>query len=191
MRKKLIVILLAGLMFFTPALLAETVYKSTDAQGNTVFTDLPTPDSQKINIQPAQTYSLPSPPPPNGEGENGKLEKLKDFLDNSSESRYEVSILSPQDKETLSTDIHSFTVSISVNPQLKEGDKIQLLLNGEPYGEPSTSTDIVVSPDVRLPRGSYQLQARVVSGENPSTIKGESSTITFYQFRKSILVPRS
>lgn len=181
MKKKLISFFLIGLIFFTPALLAETVYKSTDAQGNTVFTDHPTADSQKIDIQPAQTYNL-SPPPREEEQPNS----LNNLLDN---THYNVKILSPEDKHTFSTDIHSFTISLSVEPQLREGDKIQLLLNGTPYGSLYSTPEITITPDVRLSRGSYQVQARVVSEDNPSKIKGESDTITFYQFRKSILVP--
>lgn len=180
MKRKLIATFFINLIFFTPVLLAETVYKATDAEGNTIFTDLPTPNSQKIEVQPIQTFSLPSP---------SASENSDNDLENPAPSRYDVSILSPQDKQTLSTDIQSFTVSVSVNPALAENDKIQLLLNGEPYGDPSHSTDITISPDVRLARGSYQLQARVISGDDPRKIKGESSTITFYQFRKSILIP--
>jgi hypothetical protein len=181
MKKKLITILLTGLIFFTPSLWADTVYKSIDAQGNTVFTDLPTPDSQKIDIQPAQTYNLP--PPSSKEEQRDQSDTLFD------NTHYNVQILSPEDKHTFSTDIHSFTVSLSVEPSLRGGDKIQLLLNGEPYGSLYSTTDITITPDVRLARGSYQIQARVVSENNPSKIKGESATITFYQFRKSILVP--
>lgn len=182
MSKKFIFILTTGLLFFTPLLLANTVYKGTDDQGNTVFSDQPTLDSQKIEIQSPQTYS---PPPLPIDNQNSAHTKRA-----VEEIHYQVSILKPENKETLPTSTQSFQVLLSINPELEKGDKIQLLLNGEPYGSLYSTTNITVSPDIRLSRGSYELQARVVSEKNPTEIKGESSTIIFYQFRKSILVPR-
>lgn len=182
MKKKLVFLFLVELIFFVPTLLAETVYKSTDAQGNTIFTDSPTPDSQKIEIQPAQTYNLP----PRQE----EAQEPNESNDLPTDTHYKVKILSPENKHTFSTDIHSFTLSLSVDPALKDNDKIQVLLNATPLNSLYDTTEITVTPDVRLSRGSYQIQARVVSENDPSKIKGESGTVTVYQFRKSILLPR-
>lgn len=185
MSKHFILILAMGLMFFTPFLLADTVYKGTDAQGNTVFSDQPALDSQnseKIEIQSTQTYNPPPLPFHNQETKN-----TENAVE---ETHYQVSIIKPQDKETLPSSTQSFDVTLSIDPQLQKEDKIQLLLNGEPYGSLYDTTNITISPDIRLSRGSYELQARVVSEKDPNKIKGESSAITFYQFRKSILIPR-
>ena len=159
---------------------AETVYKSTHAQGVPEFSDLPTPNSQTIEVQPAQTYSPP---------DYSKILNAVDAKIDKESVHYQISITQPENEHNFTTDTHSFPVSVSVEPALKKGDKIQLLLNGQPTGPLYSSTQMTVNPPERLPRGSYQLQARVVSEADPKIIKGESSTITFYQFRKTILAP--
>lgn len=157
------------------AALAETVYRGTDSDGNVIFSDQPLPNGQRIEIQPAQTYS--SPPLPKTNPSNNSTSKQVQ------ETRYEINILEPQNNQTLTTDIQSVPVALSVVPNLQKGDKIRLLVNGKQYGALTDSLNITID---RLDRGSYQLKAEVVSEADPSKIKGESNSITFYQRRTSI-----
>lgn len=151
----------------------ETVYKGVDANGNPIFSDQPLPGGEKINIQPAQTYT-PVPVPQNNDT-NASTQPQ--------EIHYEVSITQPQNDETITTDVVSIPVVLSVTPALQQGDKIRLLLNGQPYGALTDSLSITLG---RLDRGTYIVKAEVVAEADPTKIKGESNSVTFYQKRTSI-----
>lgn len=172
--KNLILALFISLVVFSQAGFTETVYKGKDADGNVLFSDKPLPDSEKIEIKPAQTYT-PAPLPK--DGSKNKSEGPAEV------SHYEVSILEPANDQTMTTDIQSVRVSISVRPELQKGDKVQLFLNGKPFGQLSDSLNFALP---RLDRGSYEVKARVVSEKDPAKVKGESAPITFFQRRTSV-----
>lgn len=184
--KRFFIIFLACILVSKTLFAAADVYKSTDAQGNTSFSDSPSPNSEKIQVQPVQ--SIPSPPPvsvsessdpTNGENENADI------------TNYTIEITQPKNGDVLSTDLTSIDVSCSIDPSLNKKDRIQFLLNGEPYGSLSTSTSIsMTSPEGRMSRGEYSVQALVVSAEDPTKVKGQSDVVTVYQRRHSILLPK-
>ena len=91
--------------------------------------------------------------------------------------------MEPQNNQTFTTDIQRITVSLSIQPELAADDRIQILLNNEPYG-PLTHTPLFTLE--ALPRGSYQLQAQVVAKNDPKHPKASSPIITFYQKRAMI-----
>lgn len=163
-------ITLITLVFFTQALSAD-VYKGTDSSGKTIYSDKPFENSEKIEVDLSPTYS--SPPV------NTKLEPTQK---NTKPIAYQVEILQPTQDQTFTTDINSISVKVSVTPALQKGDKIQLLLNGQPHGEPSETTTFTLES---LFRGAYTVQAQVISSNSQSPL-ATSATVTFYQKRTSI-----
>lgn len=161
-------------MLYSQAGFTETVYKGKDADGNVLFSDKPLPDSEKIEIKPAQTYT-PAPLPK--DGSKNKSEEPAEV------SHYEVNIIEPQNDQTMTTDIQSVRVSLSVKPDLQKGDKVQVFLNGKPFGQLSDSLNFALP---RLDRGAYVLKAQIVSEKDPAKVKGESAPITFFQRRTSV-----
>lgn len=157
------------LAIFAQALFAETVYRQKDANGTTSFSDQPLPQGEAIDISPAQTYS--TPPINNAYAQPSEKQTTE-------VTSYQVHLLSPSQNQTITTDIQNIAVQASVNPALTGEDKIQFLLNGQPYGTPSAQPNTTLEA---LSRGEYQLKAQVVSASG--AIKGESETVTFYQKR--------
>jgi len=162
--------LLSTLVLHAPVSLAD-VYKGKDSSGNTIYSDKPFAGAEKIEVAPGTTYS--SPPV------SAQLEPTK----KTEEVAYQLSIVSPSQDQTFTTDIKSITVSVSINPSLQAGDKIQLLLNGQPHGNASDATTFTLDS---LFRGSYTVQALVINEKHPNVPVAKSNQVTFYQRRTSV-----
>lgn len=162
---------LVALMAFPLVPLADTVYKGKDDNGKPIYSDKPFAGSEQIEVTAPQTYSpapitTPLDPPT-------VVKKVN----------YSVSIVAPQPEETFTTDINSIEVKVSVTPALQTGDKIQLLLNGQPYGTASEATTFTLQS---LFRGAYRVQAQVYTAQNPNQPAAQSNEVTFYQKRAMI-----
>jgi hypothetical protein len=97
--------------------------------------------------------------------------------------QYTIQITDPTSEQTFQNSTQELPVTVSVTPSLEEGDQIQIYADGNPAGQPSSSTTITIP---WLPRGSHTLQARVIQ---PAGKGAESETITIYQQRTTPLLP--
>ncbi len=168
--KQLSFYLLAVLVLFAQALTAETVYKGTDANGRTIYSDQPFPNSEKITIT-----TTPNPPPANKPIQSTNTKPAhQEVLD------YKVSITEPTDQQTFTNDITSIEVKVSITPKLAPNDRIHLEINGEPFGEYSQATNFVLN---QFPRGTYLIQAVITSADYLKTPIAKSQTVTIYQQR--------
>lgn len=93
---------------------AETVYKTTNPDGSTNFTDRKSLDSEKVKINKTQTYKAPSTP---------SLPLVRKKL--SPSVSYTIQIVRPaQNADFINTD--SVPVSILMQPKLNTGDGHQI-----------------------------------------------------------------
>ena len=123
--------LLCGVLLATPAL--AQIYKTTDADGNVVFTDQPPTNStttESIELPPTNT----TPPPPviapiNPRPSPEAAEPIP----------VEVSINSPANETTIPMGGGIFDVSAAASPPLSSGQTLQLLMDGTPQGPPQTT----------------------------------------------------
>lgn len=69
MSKKLLLLplLISGLCLSTLSVMAQQVYRSTDAQGNVVFSDTPAEGSEAVNIDTPNIADSVETPPPSSE----------------------------------------------------------------------------------------------------------------------------
>lgn len=168
--KTLCYFLLSTLVLYAPVSLAD-VYKGKDSSGNTIFSDKPFSGAQKMEVPQGTTYT--SPPVTSQLEHTKKTEPVA----------YQLSIISPSQDQTFTTDIKTITVSVSITPPLQAGDKIQLLLNGQPYGTPNDATAFTLES---LFRGAYKVQAQVINEAHPNVPVAQSNEVTFYQRRTSV-----
>ena len=152
-----------------PLLVHAAVYKRRDAQGNVYFSDQPSEGSKQLKLpppsvvhQPPPTQAPPaqqpfSPFPPPGAPEPYKTIQFKE----------------PVDQQTFQNQ-RKIVVKLNIEPSLKEGDKVQLFLNGHPIGQPIVSTQFVLQ---QLNRGEHQLQAAIVDRNGQVIKKSRSITI--------------
>jgi len=146
--------LLSLLLIISLPALAE-IYKYTDAQGNTVFTNQPPEGVQAdtVDLPPANTVNIrtPEPPPP-----------LPDRQQNQ-RAPYETLMLSGiPDAEALRANNGTFVVSALLEPSLQPGHTLRFLLDGIPQAAPSPATSLQLN---NIERGDHRLQVEVLAGE--------------------------
>lgn len=148
-------LLLLAMLLACFSSMADSIYRTTDADGNVVFTDAPTAtsrpaeavDVQRTNtIAPIQITPLPETNAPGAEGAVAPL--------------YTVTITSPANETSFPMGPGNFSVSVSVRPALKKYEGLQLFLNGVPWGTPQRDTmwDLI-----NVFRGQQDLTVAVVN----------------------------
>lgn len=130
-RLLLLAMLLAS---FTSA--ADSIYRTTDAEGNVVFTDAPNASSrpaEQIEIQRTNTVEPPTsaPPPDSSTFETPEEEAAQP---------YTVTITNPADETSFPMGPGNFSVSVRVSPALQKYQGLQLFVDGEAWGSPQRDT---------------------------------------------------
>jgi hypothetical protein len=130
-RLLLLAVLLGPLLGATEASAAETasgkIYRTTDAQGNVLWTDTPPANAaaaERVELQQTNT----APPPPSRPAVAAPSDNDADAVSHS------VSIASPPDETSLPMGPGNFSVSVRIYPPLKKYESLQLFMDGEPWG---------------------------------------------------------
>jgi hypothetical protein len=97
---------------------------------------------------------------------------------------YQLSIVNPGSDTTVFSDPGNVLVQAAIVPHLANGDQVELLVDGEPAGPPSTTLDFSLSG---IPRGQHLLQARVI--DSTGNVDAISPSSTFYVWQASRLFP--
>ena len=142
------------------------IYKYTDANGNTAYSNQP-PDGVKTQtvelpplntVEPQVTPTSPAPtqankPPP----------KAYETLE----------LTGLPTTEALRANNGTFTVNVLINPRLQAPHRLRLLLDNQPYDQPSNVPSLQL---VNIDRGEHSLAVQVIDGE---TLIQQSPSITF------------
>jgi hypothetical protein len=96
---------------------------------------------------------------------------------------YEIAIVQPADDETVHDNLGNVTVQVAVSPGLAQGNRIVLLLDGQPVAQ-GAATGFALSG---IERGSHALQAQVV-GSGGATLAA-SPPVNFHMWQASKLFP--
>jgi hypothetical protein len=146
---------------------AAQIYKYTDANGNTAYSNQP-PDGT-----PAQAIELPplnSVEPPARRSENPASAPTQEAAPQAAYSTLELTDL-PTD-EALRANNGTFTVGVRIEPRLRSGHFMQLLVDGDPYGQPSNVPRFQV---VNIDRGEHSFSVVVRDAQG---IVQQSPTLT-------------
>jgi|TARA_R110002094_G_scaffold22046_17_gene34072 hypothetical protein len=128
-------LLLLSLLLSATVQANQPIYKSTDAQGNVVYTDKPPAEGtsreevklQRLNTQPAPEVRSAPPVPAGNNAAAADVQR-------------EVTITSPADQAVIPMGQQGdFTVEATTKPPLGAGEKLQLQIDGTPAGKPQTS----------------------------------------------------
>lgn len=143
------------------------IYKYTDANGNTVFTNQPPQgtNAEAVTLPPVNTVQSPPPPtmPGNSSNTGGAEQQVYSVLE----------ISNIPSEEALRANNGDFTVNVRIEPQLRIGDSLQLLVDGQPFGGRTNSLAFPIS---NLERGEHSLSVQAFSGDR---LIQQSPTITF------------
>lgn len=144
---------------------AAEIYKYTDANGNTVFTNQK-PEGQNaeaVNLPPTNTVEAQQPTRP-----------LESDNPEQAASRYSVLQLTDiPSEEALRANNGTFSVGVQLEPRLQPGHRLRLLLDGQPYGQASNVPRLQL---VNVDRGEHSLAVEVLSGDRQIQ---QSGTVTF------------
>jgi hypothetical protein len=168
------VVLLLPLCLTTTVLWAE-IYKWTDANGVVHFSDKPHPGAAQITLPPVQSFSTPPVP----------VEAAPTFQENqeaavASNENYTITTKEPEDLATIRNTQGYIPVSFVVEPELKNGDQIQLLLDGKPMGEPQASTVFALR---NIDRGTHTIEAQILNNAGEVVSTSEEITVFMQQPR--------
>jgi len=152
---------------------AADVYKSVDRDGNTVFSDIPSENAEKIEVR-----ELPTIP---------ALEQQPDRpVKAEPVARYNtLSITSPKNDETYFRSEGDLVVALQIQPRLASGDTVVLYLNSNEFLSGRSSTYSIPELD----RGTYQL--RVAIKDSADKIIMSTETVTFHLRQASIQNPQT
>lgn len=145
---------------------AAQIYKYTDAAGNTAYSNQP-PDGVKaepVELPPLNSVERQAPPAPP--------------VETSSRERplgaYEVlELTNLPTSEALRANNGTFTVNVLIKPRLQGPHLFRLLLDDQPYGQPS---NVPILQLVNIDRGTHNLAVQVIDGEN---VVQQSPSVTF------------
>lgn len=131
------------------------IYKYTDANGNTVFTDTPPEGQPRENIELPKTNSVtmqaPSTTP-------------SDTTDTASAAApySQLQLTDIPDDEAMRANNGTFSIGVKLQPRLASNHRLRLLLDGKPHGQPTSSTRLQVN---NADRGEHSLAVEVLNGD--------------------------
>lgn len=145
------------------------IYKYTDANGNTAYSNQP-PDgtkAEKVELPPLNRVDTvaPAPPPP--------AQPPSGLLKQNTAAYQTLQLTDLPDAEALRANNGTFTVGVRIEPRLQPGHLLQLLLDGKPYGQPANVPRLQLT---ELDRGEHSLAVQVL--QNQQSIQ-QSQTVTF------------
>ncbi|MGE8153781.1 DUF4124 domain-containing protein [Pseudomonas vancouverensis] len=135
---------------------AAQIYKYTDADGNTAYSNQP-PDgvkAQPLDLPPLNSVQTQSPGTP-----APALEERE-----KTHETYEVlQVTGLPANGAVRANNGTFTVNALIKPRLQDHHLLRLLLDDQPYGQPSNIPTLQL---VNLDRGEHRLAVQVIEGEN-------------------------
>jgi hypothetical protein len=155
------------------------VYKSTNADGEVIFSDQPSPGAEQVQLPELPTYSAPplrTPGRTSGAGQKPAAQSLYQSM----------VFTTPEDDATVRNNLGALSATVSLQPELNTrlGHRIQYYLDDVPQGTPVTTTSIGFT---NLDRGSHRVSASVVDNQGNAIIS--SDTVIFHLHRESINFP--
>lgn len=135
----------------------QPIFKWTDTNGNVHFSDTPHPGAEEIELLHTQTFTSPRRPSIS----RSDVEATNDV---------KITIVQPEDHATIRHPQGYLSLVLDVQPTLKNGNKIQVVLDGTPFGEPQESTFFALK---NISRGLHTLVAQIIDkkGKNIKTSK--------------------
>lgn len=135
---------------------AAQIYKYTDANGNTAYSNQP-PDgvqAQPVELPPLNRVEPQAPSAPQAPTAEQPQPPR---------NAYEILELAglPTD-EALRANNGTFTVNVLIKPRLQPPHQLRLLLDDQPYGQPS---NVPVLQLINIDRGEHRLAVQVIDGQ--------------------------
>ncbi|MDZ7788227.1 MAG: DUF4124 domain-containing protein [Halofilum sp. (in: g-proteobacteria)] len=177
--KRLLMILLPAALAAGPVAASE-IYRTTDADGNVVFTDEPpSENAEPVELDPLTTVK-PVEGEPDGASSAGTSGEEPDTPSNGISG---IAIAYPENEKGIRHNGGNVPFRVALEPEgatLPRGHQVEIILDGEPRGR-AASTQVTVSP---VERGPHTVRARII--DNAGQTRYESESVKFYLLRKAL-----
>ena len=151
------------------------IYKSTDEEGNVVFTDTPPPDTSTQQVELQRTNTAPPPP------DLPRATPSENSPEPEDPAAPQAIITAPANETTIPMGGGNFSVSAHVEPRLDRGQGLRLTMDGEPQGQPQASGFWDLT---NVFRGAHDLVVEVVEADG--TVVSSSAPVRVYVMRPSV-----
>jgi len=169
------------ILFLTASVTAfgqSAVYKTTDKDGNVVFTDAPpanSTQSEKVDIQRVNTTPAPKI------SEDPEPADVAPIAPDPKIVQQVVTIATPRNGETIPMGPGNFSVNVKVKPQLIAGQTLQLFMDGVPYSDPQRNATWAL---MHVFRGEHELTVGIMNDNGE--IISMSEPVTVFVLRPSV-----
>lgn len=169
------------------ALAQNAIYESVQ-NGSLAYSDVPSRDSHPYAVNGGNISNFASDNAtdnnhPKSSESNSASWSETPLVANASMVYQAITIVQPADQSTFQNQT-PIPVSVSIQPALKDGDTVQLLVDGAPYGSAQTGLQFTVKD---LIRGTHQIQVRILDKKGQSL--QVSPSITIFKQQPSVLLP--
>jgi len=163
---------------------AGAIYRTVDAQGNVVFTDVPPADdaASRVELPPSNTFETPKAAAPS-EGATGPGESAAEL-----DATYygTVEIVDPSNNEAIRANDGNMVVAVAVSPTLRGDHRLVLSIDGHDVDDGASARGVFSLSNVD--RGSHVAIAKVVNSSG--AVVTQSAPITFHMMRVAIGAPK-
>ena len=160
------------LFSFGEVLAGASVHRSLDEEGNPVFSDTPTADSEPVELKEVQTVPAES---------DLKFEYTPPVKE--AEKYTSLSITTPADDSAVRENAGNLEVSIASKPKLAPGHRALLYLDGSEVAQGAQTSFSLENLD----RGTHTLSVAIMAGDE---VLIESKPISFTLLRHSEQHPK-
>ena len=172
--------ILAMLLIAACATASAEVFRRTGPDGEVYFSDTPSPGSERVELGAAQSVTLPAIPRRSGAAENPG----GDVVEQASAPAYaQFEIVKPSHGQGVRANDGSVTVYLSLQPALRPGDVIELVVDGEDGAAIQAGGTLNFNLS-NMSRGSHSVAARVMSPQGEKLI--ETGPVQFYVLRVAL-----
>tara|TARA_R110002073_G_scaffold5880_1_gene35767 strand:+ start:994 stop:1545 length:552 start_codon:yes stop_codon:yes gene_type:complete len=154
----------------------NTVFKSKDANGNTVFSDQASDTAEEIEVAPPQTFKA--------QPTDGLFKSAPTPAEAKPGPAYTVlRIVNPTHDTAVRSNAGNLMVQFEVDPPIQANHSLQLMIDGSVVAKQKSTGSISV-PNVD--RGTHQIQAQIVEDESGKVLQS-SNTVSTTVLRVSLL----
>jgi Domain of unknown function (DUF4124) len=159
------------LLVCAPLTIQAQIYQSIDEDGNVSYTDKPPQGQKSEQVKLPPTNTAPPIKPrattaPETDGEDEAEDKIP--------SKYSISISNPGNDAQIPTGQRDINVSLNLSPVLHKSHKVQLMVDGAPFGNSFSGTSGTLK---EIYRGSHKISAAVVDQKGKTISVSDSITI--------------
>lgn len=153
------------------------VYKWQDDSGRWHYTDTPRSGATPVDLPPVQVYEPPRTPPSATRTQEARQPEREAMLNYS-----RVEIISPGPEATVREASGEIGVAVVLEPSLRSGHSIRLLLDGKIVAGPANATAFTLQ---HVDRGAHSISAEVLDANGQLIARTDPHT--FYMHRPSRL----